>query len=62
MYIGGLIEYIYPKKLQFAAYGQFVLVLHLPQGLTVIISVPDTYSISIALDWRTESSVLCSLL
>ena len=27
IYRGGLLEYIYPKKLQFAAYGQFVLVL-----------------------------------
>ena len=26
IYIGGLMEYIYPKKLQFAAHGQFVLV------------------------------------
>ena len=26
IYKGGIMGYIYPKKLQFAAYGQFVLV------------------------------------
>ena len=34
-------EYLYPKKLQFAAYGQFVLVFVI-SGYAVMTSVLDT--------------------